>query len=371
MISNTQSLTKNVQKNKIKPLVLVITDGMFLGGTERQIVELLKGLKQNGRFRTVLAVLDRGGVLEAEAKAFVETVLPIRRRTRFDITLVVKLIHYAHSARVSLIHTFGWMSGLAGLLAARLLRVPIINSGVRSAPPHLSLRHRISRLAMRHADVVVANSQAGLQAYGLAQDSRAKVIHNGLELERFEGVVPASSLGPTVCMVANFSQYKDHATVIRAIAIVRQTLPDVRLTLVGREIGTLDQSRQLVNELGLATAVEFVTNTSRPQPYIAGSQVCVLASTQNEGLSNAILEYMALSKPVVATACEGNAEVIQEGKTGFLFRSPEALAKRVVELLCYPRRAQEIGQAGRERVIRKFSLELLVREYEQLYDYFL
>lgn len=351
------------------PYILIITDGMFAGGMERQILELLKGLKQNKRFRTGLAVLERGGVLETQAATFAEVLLPIKRRARFDVSPVFALIYYARLMDFSLIHTFGWMSGLAGLVVAKLLHLPIINSGVRSAPPHLTWRHKISRWSMRQADMIVSNSKAGLQAYGLDKNRQARVIYNGLDLKRFEAIVPRAISWPQICMVANFSHYKDHSTVLQAMEIIVKTLPNTQLTLVGQDRGKLNESRQLVEQLGLTEAVKFVTNTIHPEPYIADSDVCVLASTQNESLSNAILEYMALGKPVVATACMGNAELIQEGKTGFLVPkgSVKILSEKIIYILQTPTKAEAIGQAGCQRVVNEFVLSKMVGNYEQLY----
>jgi glycosyltransferase involved in cell wall biosynthesis len=349
--------------------VVIITDGLFAGGTERQIVELLRGLRLSGCYRTALAVLDRDGELEPAGRAAADRFLPIRRARRVDPLVVPALVRQARGANVGLIHVFGWMSSLAGLIAARWLRVPIVNGSIRSAPPRLGRREQIGGWCAARSDAVVANSRAGLRAYGLAAHLRAVVIPNGIDFTRFEGVVATPTAEPTVCMVANFSEYKDHTSVIEAMARVRQQVPDARLVLVGHDIGTLAASQRLVAERGLAGSVTFVTDTDDPLPYVAGSDVCVLASTLNEGISNAILEYMALSKPVVATAGGGTAEVVVNGETGILVPShaPAALADQVVALLTSPARAVQLGQAGRHRVVRAFSREHMVQAYETLY----
>jgi glycosyltransferase involved in cell wall biosynthesis len=104
---------------------------------------------------------------------------------------------------------------------------------------------------------------------------------------------------------------------------------------------------------------------------LAVSDVCVLSST-SEGFSNAILEYMAASRPVVATAVGGASEAIVEGETGYLV-SPgddETMAQRIVSLLCHPGRAREMGELGRATVEQKFSseaqLELTLNLYNRL-----
>lgn len=353
-----------------RPLILIHVDGMPVGGIERQVLQLLEGLRRSGRFRTALAMIDRGGALEAEAAALVAEIVPMRRRHRLDVTPALALLAYCRRAPVRLIHVFGWISGLAGLCVARVVRVPILNASVQSAPMRaLQARERISRWCALRSDAIVANSQAGLRAFGLSNHPRAHVVHSAVDFRRFVGVVPEKGEGPKVCMVAGFSRFKDHVTAIRAMPPVLREYPSAQLILVGWDFGTATQTEQLVQELGLGGSVRIVRGAAHSEPYIAGSDVCLLASTQGEGLSVAILEYMALCKPVVATDCGGNAEVVRHGETGFLVpvRSPEALAAQILELLRHPDRARQMGQAGRQRVASEFSLEKIVAKYEQLY----
>ncbi|HUI26147.1 MAG TPA: glycosyltransferase family 4 protein, partial [Candidatus Kryptonia bacterium] len=140
--------------------------------------------------------------------------------------------------------------------------------------------------------------------------------------------------------------------------------------LVGNDAGRLRRARQLVAELSLHDSVRFVHDTAKPEPIVAGSQVGILTSVRGESCSNAILEYMALGKPVVVTACPGNAGLVQDGASGFLVppESPEAVADRVIELLRHPCRAREMGQVGRRLVCEQYSLPRMVAEHESLYD---
>jgi len=354
------------------PAILVVADSMRPGGTERQIVALLKGLQRNGRFRTFLVTLKHGGELEHAAARFAAGVLDVGRDGPFDVKPVVRLVQHLGREHIGLVHVFGVMSGLFGLLAARWRRLPIVNGSVRAAPPRLGALDRLSRRCARMSDWIVANSHAGLEAYGLAGQARASVIYSGVDLERFEEVRPQAGAGAAICMVANFSGYKDHGTVVSAFPSIRRAYPEARLVLVGRDAGTLRDTRRLVDRLQLGAAVTFVTDTLRPEVFVARSRVCVLASdprTHGEGSSNALLEYMALAKPVVATDTGGNGEIIRSGANGLLVpaRSPERLAQCVIELLTDPARAAALGQAAEQQVRNEFSLARMVAEYELLY----
>ncbi len=358
--------------NDDRPVILILADSMVAGGLERQVVELLRGLGASGRFATAFAVLDHGGEREAEAATLAGVVLPLARRWRYDVSAAAVLPRLARRHRVALIHAYGWMGGLAGLWAARRLRVPLLNGAIRSAPPVLGARDRLSRRIMLASDGIVANSRAGLRAYGLEGHPRAHVILNGVDLARFAGVAPRD-LGPAaVCMVGNFTANKDQAALIRAWPRILRQTPEARLVLVGRGGEPLAACRRLVGELGVAGQVEFVTDTTEPEPWLAGSAVCVLLSNtrvHGEGIANAIIEGMALGLPVVASDCGGNREIVEHGHTGLIVPDPsaETLGEAIGSLLRDRDHAARMGALGRARIEREFTLMRMVGEYEGLY----
>jgi len=351
------------------PTVLLLTMRLGIGGIERQIVELLKGLKRDGRFRSVLGVLTPGGELDSDAQEFADVFLPVQRVGRFDWKLILDLIKHVKRTRVDVIQTFDWMSCLVGVIVARWLKIPVIHSGVQSALPVLPIREKISYLCARFSDVVVANSYAGLKAYGLDGCSFAQVIYNGIDLQRFENVTPVIYDAPAICMVANFSRYKDHSTVIRAFDIVLKKHPDLKLVLVGTDLGTLSENQSLVAGLGIGHRVQFETQVTAPESIILGCKLAVLASTQGEGTSNAILEYMALRRPVVATCCDGNRELLDSGSAGLLAEafSPEAMADHMNTLLTCPELADRMGVYGRQKIERIFDLKWMIKAHLNLY----
>ncbi len=325
----------------------------------------------------VLGVLDQGGSREAQAKGLADIYLALPRKSRFDISPAYTLIRKMKGLDVRLIHTYGWMSGAAGLVAARLYRLPIINGGFREAPVRLSFREKINRWCALRSNLIVSNTHAALKSYGLGSQLRAeprvkpriKVIYNGIDFSRFPKAVSKNSPDIKLCMVANFGSHKDHPTMIEAFSFVKDRFPGIKLILVGQDIGTLDATRKLVASRGLEDCVVFVTNTIEPEPIIAGCDIGILASLYGEGISNSILEYMYLKRPVIATNAGGNPELVRDGETGILTakQSPEALAEAICYLLTHPDQAQKMGEAGHVYVRDHFALERMVNEYECLY----
>lgn len=349
------------------PRVLLLADSLGVGGTERQTVALLDGLRASGRFDVRLGVIDSGGALEPDAEAASAAVLRFDRRRRFDVTPALRLLAAVRRERFALIHAVGWMAGMAGVLAARAARIPCLSATMFSDPARLDRRDRLRRWAARLADVGVANSEAALAAYGLRGHRRAVVIHNGVDIDPY-GARPAPAGPPTLVMVANFSRYKDHGTVVEALALLRHAVPDARLLLVGRDGGTLASTTALIASRGLLDHVRIVTDCLTPPSLLAAGHVGVLSSP-SEGFSNALLEYMAAGLPVVATACPGNADLVRDGETGYLvpFGSAAALADRCAALLRDPARAAAMGRAGRAHVATHFSRARQVAAYEDLY----
>ncbi|MEK7691959.1 MAG: glycosyltransferase family 4 protein, partial [Bdellovibrionota bacterium] len=87
-----------------------------------------------------------------------------------------------------------------------------------------------------------------------------------------------------------------------------------------------------------------------------------------EGMPLAILEAMALRKPVVATDCVGNSDVVAHGRTGFLGATPDELTHGLLRLVDDARWRDKMGMAGRARVVAEFSLPLLIRNISNLYQ---
>jgi len=348
--------------------ILLVVDGLRLGGTERQVVQLIRGLRRRGRYPVVLAVLDAGGALHEAAADGATVTIPVRRRVRFDATVAPALWWYARRTGVRAIHAIGWMSGLAGLGAARAAGLPVVNGAIRSAPRTLDWRDRISRWSAVHSDAIVANSRAGLEAYGVAEDRRSRVIENGIDVDRLLAIDASPRNRPTICMVANFNRYKDHQTLLRAVPAIRAEIPDVEVILVGHDGGTLAAARALVRDLRVDPSVTIIENCAEPERFVASTHVAVLAS-HVEGFSTAMLEYMALGKPVVASdTCGDVASLVREARAGVTYthRSPEELAAGVVRLLRDPLLSRAMGESGRLHAA-SFTIERMAKAYEAVY----
>lgn len=155
---------------------------------------------------------------------------------------------------------------------------------------------------------------------------------------------------------------------LRAAKRIHEAMPDTRFVLAG-EGRLLEPTRAYAEQLGIGDVCFFLGRCSHVPEVLRLSDVCVLSS-KAEGFSNAILEYMAAGRPVVATDVGGAREAIEEGKTGFLVLSgdDEAMAERVIALLSDPERTRVMGELARETVENQFSCAAQLRSTETLYE---
>jgi glycosyltransferase involved in cell wall biosynthesis len=348
---------------------LILADGMPNGGTERQIVELLKGLKTGDyAVTTIFGVLQKGGGREQEANYWADQVLPVRQTKSLDPTYWWTIVSAVKKLHIDIVHTFGSMSDLAGLLASRIGKIPHICGSIRNARAHKNLRDRVSKFTMRFADRIVANSKAGLASYNFQKHPRAMVIYNGIDIRRIDRIQSLDFPHPYLLMVGNFTPKKDQSALIRALPFVIDKHPDLHTLLVGQG-PTLPDCRKLINELGLQDNITIIPDCTTPEIYMKKARLCVLLSPDGEGLSNVVLEYLSCARAVIATDKGGNREIIDHNVNGVLVDShdPGFLADVINGLLVNPALLDLFGQRGRKTVIEKFGLHKMIREYITLY----
>jgi glycosyltransferase involved in cell wall biosynthesis len=360
---------KNTRYHK-QPRILMLIGSLGPGGKERQLILLLKELHLRSDMYIALAVMNSDSDQVREAKCYVDELLILKRCCSVDIiSPFFALIKLVKKSQIQIIHT--WGSGvwdLLGLLVSTLCGISLLHNGVRSSPEKMSFSNFLSKSSAYFANKVVANSYAGLRAFKLDGHPRAEVVYNGLELQRFINY-DFANIKHQITMVANFRKEKDHQTLLSALSQIRKVYPDIKLLLIGHDFGTLTEIKRTIGQKELSSNVELITDCFEPAPYIASSVVCVL-STHGEGVSNVLLEYMALSKPVIVSNNGGNPEVVIDNVTGFLVPpgSSELMAEKILQLLNHPKQAELMGKSGRKLVIDKFSVDQMVGSYQEIYQ---
>ncbi len=362
-----------------------ITD-LARDGAQRQLLELVRGINKK-RFRPIVLTLHPGGPLEQQFSEVPELQLIfLERNGKYDFTYPLRVLQLLRKEKVDVVQPFLTPATLFGLLPALLCRTPVKIVTERCGPAKRKERIgyriylKIEDLLSRFADWAVPNSEAGreyLIQRGI-KPKRIRVIYNGVNLNRLiadkagvERVKQKLGLPPggkVVGIMARLFPVKDHATFLRAAAIINRAMPDTRFALLGD--GPLrGYLENLSQELGLASKAVFFGEQPDVGTYLATFDVAALTS-ETEGCSNSLLEAMAQGIPVVATDVGGNRELVHHGETGLLvpFGDTEALAEAIITLFQNPEAAQSMGQRAREMVITRFSRESMVRQYQALYE---
>lgn len=349
--------------------VLYYTDSLQIGGKERQLVELLKGLKHNDSIEVLLACMDRGEFYEPDVKALSIPMKYLLRNTRWDPLVLYKFYRLVKEFKPDVIHTNSMMSSAYALPIAKVLGIPLINGSIRNCYQNNSLRWKLERSLLQFSNFRVANSEAGLRSRGFSLDSpRDFVIRNGFDLSRVRGDASKNGNqgGPKkqVGMVAEFRPDKDFKTFILAARCLVGR-PDVKFVTVG-DGETFEDMKQLAADT--AEQVQFLGRQKDVENIVSSFSVGVLA-TFTEGISNSVMEYMVMAKPVVATNCDGLKELVLDGETGFLVPpgDAEALADRIAYLLDHPDEARRMGQAGKKHIENNFSLKIMVDQTVNIY----
>jgi len=357
---------------------LFLIDELDIGGTEQQILELVKRLDRTRYLPHVCCFRPGRVAREIEAAGVPVFVLP--KRAKVDGRLILSLVRLLRRERIHLLQTYLFTANTWGRLAGRLARVPIIVSSERNVDMwEQGFKRVLGRLLDRWTHVTIGNSEA-VKAYltrkGLPAD-KVRVIYNGVDPDRFTGPVAIddikSELGippnhAVVGLLARLEPQKDPHTFLQAAALVAATCPAVSFLVVGG--GSLYENlRREAASLGLAERVIFTGPRRDVARLLAVCDVSVISSLK-EGMSNSIMESMAAGKPVVATRVGGNPELIQDGETGFLTQPGDvvALANAIRRIVEDPPLARALGLQARARISQRFSVDAMVDATERLYD---
>jgi len=271
------------------------------------------------------------------------------------------------------------MASIYAVVVAKFLGIRLLEGSIRNATPikGFSKPWMISKITFPFSDAVVSNSYAGLKAYR-APGNKSFCIHNGFDFSRTRslnmnedakrkfGVNSKRVVG----MIGSFTDKKDYKTYFEAAEIILSKKTDVIFLAVGDGENRIELEEKVL--LQRENKIKFLGKRGNVENIISIFDVGVLATNSRvheEGIPNAVMEYMACGKPVVATAGGGIRELVEEDKTGFLIRShsPEVMAEKILYLLNNKEYADRMGKAGRERIMNEFTVERIISSYYSLY----
>lgn len=372
--------------------VMLMTDEMEVGGSQRQIVQLAMGLKERGIECVVLYFIKPSFLVDRLHAAGIQT-LRVDKRRRVDPEFVWKLRQAIRQWAPDVLHCYSFTAELWGAIATRLLPAserPTLITSVRGTYEWYSANQwRMKHWASQRSQGIISNSREGAEyaarQMGLPM-SRFSIVHNGVEVPeppadavaalRKEYTAPPpdgqadAPFETLLLFVGRLVEHKNLPRLLDAFGRVAAERPHVRLLLVGG--GPLhDTLAARIRDLKLDERALLLGERSDVAALMKAADLLVAPSLR-EGMSNVILEAMALGLPVLATRVGGTPEVIEDGRHGVLVdpTDTQALADAMLQLIDDPVRRQAIGQAGRQKVLEQYSppamVSAMLKEYSRV-----
>lgn len=344
------------------------------GGAQSHVLDLVRVFRREFDVSVVLG--EEGFLADAcRAESVAVHLIPhLEREMRLwsDARALFETMKLLRAERPDLIHAHTWKAGFIGRMAARLCGIPSIYTvHMWHFGPQLPHSWRmfgpgLERAAARWSARTITVSRSGSEVgrrYHITQPSRMIAIHNGIG-DSSERARPGANTVPVIVMVARFTSFKDHETIVRAFAQLK--IP-ARLQLVG-DGPTRAATESLVAELGIADRVAFPGDRNDVSRLLSGADVFVLAS-KLDNLPISILEAMRAGLPVIASDVGGISELVTHGETGLLVPpfAVAPMAQALTDLLSDPGRCARLGWNGRRRYEANFSLSHMIERTRAVY----
>jgi glycosyltransferase involved in cell wall biosynthesis len=354
--------------------VCFLIDELAKAGTETQLLALIRHLERR-RVEPFLVLL-RGD--SEQSRALEPDCCPVLRlgvsslHSPATLLRAFRFARFLKQMRIDVVQVYfpdssyfgvpvAWLAGVRHRIRTRN------NIGHWLTPLHRRLGRALNFLTT----ATIANCAAASQA--LLHDERPRpdsvfVLENGVDLERFLSLpVPTPRAPACVGTVANLRAVKGLDVLVEAGALLTRVRPKLSFQVAG----TGDQHAALTQQIhnaGLVGRFTLRGPVTDVPSFLEGLDIAVLPS-RAEGMSNAVLEYMAAGRPIVATAVGATAELLDEGTCGLLVPpdNPTALAGAIDRLLRNPGLAQRLGEAARRRAREHYSRAAMVRRFEDFY----
>lgn len=360
--------------SKIK--LLIITDEMEVGGTQRQIVHLITNINRD-LFEPELIYFRNRSFLVDELLDHDIPVTQINKNGAIDVVFFIKLFKYIKGGNFDIIHCFAFSAELWGMLCWLFLGKARFISSIRSQYEWYSdTQWYLKKLITKKSALVISNSHnTGHFSYKRMDlpESNLSVIYNGIKfnnIARPDHLDIDSALkhySMTTMFIGRLVEHKNIPTLLKAFKKIGDDgITDICLIIVGDGPDRKELQLQADN-YGLKNIL-FVGERSDVVSLLTRADV-VVSPSYREGLSNTILESMESGVPVIASRVGGSPEIIQDGKTGILFDCDDisALAHAITDLYKDRNYAKSLGEAAYHDIRKRFSITNMVSNFEETY----
>lgn len=363
--------------------ILFFIESLPYGGKERRLIELLIYLKKNTDYELRLVLIEN--TIQYSYVHDLEIQIDVIERKYFkkDPSFFIRFYRIAKQFNPDIIHTWGRMSTFYSILTKLLLRKPLLSNLIASAKKPLGGKlffNFIIKTNVYFADVILSNSMAGIKAYNLYNHPKTHLIYNGVRLERFDvkektSTVVKETLNITanlvVMMVASVNKNKDYDLFLDVAQLI--TCSYNNITFIGIGGGSeFERIKSRIHNENIQSTL-LLGMRSDIEKLISIADICLLLTNKQvhaEGISNSIIEYMAMGKPVITTDSNGGSdEIIVEGASGYIIEADAcAIKNKIIELISKPELRKQLGSKGKQIIDQKFTIERMGQDYVDLYN---
>jgi len=358
-----------------------------LGGAQRQLILLIDGLLETHEIYVgfLQKTKEPVNILSELRKKAINIADFSRPFLNNPFLQIFEVASYIRRHRIQIVQTFLYRANIIGTVGALLGGASKIVASVRGIASWNRSSKSVfyawlERIVFLWVDAVTCNA-AAVKDYVIQRGtspSKVKVIHNGLDfavmkpnrhnVKMLGCKLSINNRSLVVGSVLRFDRQKDIPTFLKAAVRIHDKCPSARFVLVGG--GAEEESaKHFVRVMNARDFVHLVGPVTKPYDYISLFDVAVLSSSSGEGLSNFVMEAMALGKPVVMTDVGGARELVVDGVNGFVVppEDPEALSEKILILLKDKKLRIAMGKQSRRIINILADPGVMVQAYRELY----
>lgn len=357
----------------------MITDNLTKGGKERRLLELLKIMDCHAEDPVELIILK--DVIKYQEIYDLKNIRlhVFNRKVKKDLSVFFRIWLFCSAYKPDIIHSWGSMPSIYVFLICRIKGISFLNGMISNAicKPYSQDWIR-AKITFPFSDIILANSFAGIKAFRVPE-KKARVIYNGVHLDRFNIKTNVENIRKKfnihtkyiVGMVAAFQPRKDYDTFIKAAIRITGNNDDITFLGIGDGENLEDMKNKVPGHL--LNRILLLGRQDKIEEIINTFDIGVLLTNDlfhKEGISNSILEYMALGKAVIATKGGGTDELINNNENGILI-SPaniDELINNIELILKSETTRKQLGQKARETIEKNFTIDKMYESYIQIYS---
>ena len=373
-----------------KIILCHVVTTLGFGGMENGIVNLANNLDRN-KFEIVICCLNSAGAMAERLKDDVRLCV-LHEGEGFSLTRILNVARFFRKLQPDIVHTHAWGGGsFYGILGAKMAKIPVVINGEHGSfftKRYQVVLQRILFFLCNYNLSVSDTLKMKIQEVLNVPTEKITVIRNGVDTVKFNGCYPASEIfqalrdegyeassnSLNIFVVGSLKPQKSQITLLKSLKKIKEknsgiNVNEIKIIIIGSGPDR-EELQTFVQENDLTDNVYFLGNRNDVAELLTIADLLVSTSrARYEGLSNVLLEAMSSSVPVIATDSIGSKEIVTHGYNGYLIDEGDVqkLAHYINYLFCHRQKLAKMGQNARKTVLKNFSIDTMVSNYENIY----